>query len=70
MAERAEAGADCSHHWLIESAKGPTSKGVCKYCGSEREFLNYWRGFFWEDDVSMLDEVCGAQSASSYRRDD
>ncbi len=30
----------CRHHWLIESAHGPTSMGICKFCGVEREFSN------------------------------
>ena len=28
------------HHWIIESANGPISKGVCKYCSAEKEFFN------------------------------
>ena len=31
---------ECHHYWLIESAKGPASRGVCKICGAKREFLN------------------------------
>ena len=30
----------CSHHWLIEPPKGPTSTGVCKLCGARKEFDN------------------------------
>lgn len=30
----------CNHYWVIESANGPVSKGVCKYCGDKREFSN------------------------------
>ena len=30
----------CQHYWIIEMANGPTSKGVCKYCGEERDFFN------------------------------
>lgn len=30
----------CHHYWLIEGANGPISRGVCKLCGAEREFLN------------------------------
>jgi len=30
----------CHHYWIIESADGPTSKGVCKFCGAEKEFYN------------------------------
>ena len=28
------------HHWIIESAAGPTSPGVCRLCGAEKEFIN------------------------------
>ena len=31
---------ECSHYWIIEGAKGRTSKGVCKFCGAEKEFRN------------------------------
>ena len=30
----------CAHHWLIETADGPVSKGECQLCGEEREFSN------------------------------
>ena len=30
----------CVHHWLIETANGPTSLGVCRYCGETRHFEN------------------------------
>ena len=42
---------ECSHHWIIESPKGSTSKGVCKKCGAEKEFQNY---------ISKKKEVKGA----------
>ena len=32
---------NCTHHWLIEPANGPTSVGVCQECGAEAEFQNY-----------------------------
>lgn len=32
----------CQHHWLIEPPKGPTSQGVCRLCGEERAFQNYY----------------------------
>lgn len=32
--------AKCQHYWAIESPNGPTSKGVCKYCGITEEFRN------------------------------
>ena len=30
----------CRHCWKVESANGPTSRGVCKFCGAEKEFYN------------------------------
>ena len=30
----------CRHYWIIEIANGPKSRGVCKYCGESRNFLN------------------------------
>ena len=30
----------CRHHWIIEAAAGPTSRGRCKRCGEERQFTN------------------------------
>ena len=30
----------CRHHWIIDTAQGPMSKGVCQLWGVEREFEN------------------------------
>ena len=30
----------CTHHWMIETSSGPTSKGVCRLCREDREFDN------------------------------
>ena len=30
----------CAHHWVIATPNGPTSEGVCKRCGHQRDFLN------------------------------
>ncbi len=38
--EKTRGGESCVHHWVIEFPSEPTSKGVCKRCGSEREFVN------------------------------
>ena len=35
---------ECHHYWVIESPSGPTSKGVCKFCGVEKEFYNSLSG--------------------------
>ena len=31
---------ECKHRWQIESPNGPASPGICRKCGSQREFLN------------------------------
>jgi len=33
---------ECRHHWLIDGPDGPTSWGLCKYCGAAKEFLNHF----------------------------
>ena len=30
----------CTHYWIIESAKGPSSKGICNFCGTTKVFDN------------------------------
>ena len=44
----------CRHYWVIESPKGPTSRGVCKLCGAEKEFNNYGAASWQEVDISPL----------------
>jgi len=44
----------CRHYWIIESPKGPTSRGVCKLCGAEREFRNSFPYSIGEGNVSFL----------------
>ncbi len=31
----------CLHHWVIETADGPTSEGVCQKCAEVKTFANY-----------------------------
>lgn len=31
---------NCVHHWIVDPADGPTSRGRCKHCGSKRSFSN------------------------------
>lgn len=33
-----------SHHWIIETANGPNSEGVCKFCHAHRDFPNWLPG--------------------------
>ena len=30
----------CCHHWVIETANGPVSWGVCQICHEGKEFQN------------------------------
>ena len=30
----------CRHHWMIETANGPTSTGICRNCREIKEFTN------------------------------
>lgn len=32
---------NCQHYWVIGPQDGETSTGVCKKCGSVREFYNH-----------------------------
>lgn len=41
----------CYHHWIIEAPVGPTSKGVCKICGAEKEFANTFEDLWLENDT-------------------
>ena len=36
----AKAPAKCVHHWVVEPADGPISRGRCKRCRQERTFSN------------------------------
>jgi len=51
----------CHHYWVIESATGPTSKGVCKLCGAVKEFSNRLQDTRWEGDTSLLFELADTQ---------
>ena len=46
----------CRHYWDIEAADGPVSRGVCRFCGEEREFLNSWSDANYRGkDVKVFD---------------
>ena len=47
----------CTHFWIIESPKGATSKGMCRYCGAVKEFMNeppglFYSSTFWQGEIS------------------
>ena len=37
----------CCHHWVIQPADGPESRGLCQVCGEVRDFKNYVEGGKW-----------------------
>ena len=51
---------ECIHHWKIASPSGPTSHGVCRRCGEEREFPNVTEATLWgdeEDRAARLERI-------------
>jgi hypothetical protein len=54
---------ECQHHWVIDSARGPTSWGFCRRCSATREFTNSCPGVIWEDGA--LSDILRTSSASS-----
>jgi hypothetical protein len=41
----------CVHHWLIEPAVGPISRGVCKLCGEQKDFYNILDDFQTNEEI-------------------
>ena len=39
----------CEHHWVIETANGPTSWGECQICHEGKEFKNFIEKGAWGD---------------------
>lgn len=35
------------HHWIIESANGPLSRGYCRNCNEQKKFENSVAQFTW-----------------------
>jgi hypothetical protein len=46
----------CAHHWVIDMANGPTSRGRCRHCNETRSFYNTFEdvmitpGNSWSND--------------------
>ena len=60
--EESIAREQCHHYWVIESASGPTSRGVCKLCGAVKGFSNRFPDTRWEGDASLLFELVSARN--------
>lgn len=43
---------NCQHHWVIQDADGPESLGVCRECGTVKQFKNYLATSHWGEDRS------------------
>ena len=56
----------CRHYWIIESPNGPTSRGVCKLCGAEKEFQNFLPYSVWEGNLPTLFDTDGIQEIGIY----
>ena len=41
IATQTESQTQCAHHWIIAPPDQPTSQGICKLCGAEKEFENF-----------------------------
>ncbi len=46
--EAPEVTSQCTHHWIIESAHGATSRGSCRLCGAAKLFNNVFADAGWE----------------------
>ncbi len=60
----------CRHYWIIESPKGATSMGVCRFCHEGKEFDNYWPDTRWEGDMTLLLENLGSWDTEPDREPD
>ena len=54
---------ECHHYWLIENAEGPTSNGVCKFCGAEKEFSNSLQDFVMVKRPARVLELAGTKDS-------
>ena len=57
-------GERCRHYWLIETPNGAICKGICRFCGEEKEFASSWESLISMNierkpvgkDISVQDE--------------
>lgn len=55
---------NCCHHWIIDVATDPLSKGVCRLCGEEKLFRNqlHWDEVFPEGAVNGKRQANGGMN--------
>lgn len=44
---------NCVHHWSIQAATGPQSKGECLNCGEQKQFQNYVEASTWGESSGI-----------------
>lgn len=52
----------CTHHWIIATPNGHTSRGICKHCGSERDFENSESERLWRSRRSGRKQAPAARA--------
>ena len=62
-----DAVAACCHHWIIEMANGPVSRGVCQKCFESREFKNSVFGIERDfPDTPSREETAAKESMGAF----
>ena len=46
----------CAHFWVIEAPHGPTSQGICKFCGRVQLFRNSVSSSTWNRGIAKRDD--------------
>ena len=64
--QKPAASAKCTHYWIIESPRGPTSTGICKFCGAVSEFANYMPYATWDSKISNASQKSDLYDAEAY----
>ena len=68
VSEGAMESQDCHHYWIIERMAGPVSRGLCRFCGARREFVNYLRDCVQMDDEEYLEWAEGRSFGRKERK--
>ncbi len=68
-AEERASGAGCQHHWVIDAAAGPVSKGRCQTCGTQKEFHNFLPDCLANKDRETYEGWVARHSQNERRRE-
>src|SRR4030042_5203077 len=58
----------CQHHWVIDMAEGPVSKGRWETCGIQREFHNFLSDCLAANDKETYEQWLARQGQQERRR--